>query len=98
MDIGLHQLANRRVHQPMALERREAPEGFGDNTHPEMAQAPCGAGVAHMVTAVVLDDELLRAEAPPQNLPEALCPRRAVQGSTARKGSTSMRSNTPALT
>jgi hypothetical protein len=98
MDIGLHQLADRRIHEPVTRERREAPEGLGDYTHPEMAQAPCGAGVARMVAAVILDDELLGRETLPQNLPEPGRPRLAVQGSTARKGSTSMRSNTPALT
>jgi hypothetical protein len=98
MNVGLHQIANRRIHQPVALDRRKAPEGLGDNPHPEMAEAPGGARVAHMMAAVIFDNELLRAETLPQNLPEALCPRLAVQGSTARYGSTSIRSKTPALT
>ena len=82
----------------MALERCQAPKRLGDNAHPEMAQAPSGAGMPHVFAALILDDELLGGETARQNFPEARCPLGAVQGSTGRKGSTSTRSNTPALT
>jgi hypothetical protein len=63
-----------------------------------MAQAPGGASMPHVMTAFILDDERLWGETAGQNVPEARGPLGAVQGSTGRKGSTSTRSNTPALT
>ena len=98
MDIGFHQVPDCRVHEPVALKRRQAPKRLGDNAHPEMAQAPRGAGVAQVLAAFILDAELLGRETARQDFPEPRCPLGAVQGSTGRKGSTSMRSNTPALT
>jgi hypothetical protein len=98
MNIGFHQVPDRRVDEPVAGQRRQAPKRLRDYAHPEMAQAQGGAGMPHMVAAFVLDDELLWRETPRQNFPEEGRPLGAVQGSTCRKGSTSTRSNTPAVT
>jgi hypothetical protein len=98
MDIGFHQVPDRPVHEPVALKRRQAPKRLGDNAHPEMAQAPGGAGMPQVMAAFILDDELLGGKTARQDYLKARCPLSAVQGSTGRNGSTSTRSNTPALT
>jgi hypothetical protein len=63
-----------------------------------MAQAPRSPGMAGVLMTLVLDEELLRREALRQDLAQARRPFRAIQGNTGRKGSTSTRSNTPAVT
>src|SRR5580704_16899862 len=37
MNIGFHQVPHRRIDEPVAGERRQAPKRFSDNAHPEMA-------------------------------------------------------------
>ena len=98
MNIGSHQIPDCRVDEAVAGEGRHVPERLGNDSHPEMAQPPGGSGVPRMIVTFVLDDELARRKARRQYFTQALGPGRAVQGSTCRNGSTSTRSNTPAVT
>jgi hypothetical protein len=98
MNIGSHQVPDRRIDESVAGERRDIPERIGNDSHPEMAQACGRSGMPRMMATVILDDQLARRKARGQYVTQALGPGRAVQGSTCRKGSTSTRSNTPALT
>jgi hypothetical protein len=98
MNIGSHQVPDRHIDQAVAGEGRHIPERLGNDSHPKMAQAPGCSGVPRMVVTFILDDEFARRKARRQELTQAIGPGRAVQGSTCRKGSTSTRSKTPAVT
>jgi hypothetical protein len=98
MNIGSHQVPDRRIDETVAGEGRHIPERLGNDSHPEMAQAAGRSGMPRMMVTIILDDQFARRKARGQYFPQPQGPGRAVQGSTCRKGSTSTRSNTPALT
>src|SRR5450755_211425 len=98
MHLAIHQLCDGRIDLPVAGHRRHAPECLSDDMHAKMTKAARSTRMAGVQVALVLDDELLRREALRQDLAQARGPLAAVHGSTARKGSTSTRSNTPAAT
>jgi hypothetical protein len=57
VNIGLHEVVDRRVYQAVAGHGGHATEGLGDNGHPEMA-VTCGcSGMADVLMTFVLDDE-----------------------------------------
>ncbi len=98
VDVALHEVPDGRIDQPVALQGRNTPERLGHDMYAKMAQAPGRAGMTGMQVALVLDDEFLRRKALRQDIAQARRPLRAIQGSTGRKGSTSTRPNTPAVT
>jgi hypothetical protein len=84
MDIGLHQLPDRRIDQPVPLERGAAPKRLGGNADTKMAEPARRTGVPDVVVALILDEELERRKTLPQDLLQARCALGAVQGSTGR--------------
>ena len=57
MDVGLHQVVDGRIDQPVPGHRGYAAEGLGDDGDPEMAVAARRPRMAGMQMALVLDDQ-----------------------------------------
>lgn len=88
MDVGLHHLAQGRVHRTVPSQRRHAREGLADDADAEMPAAVTGACMAGMLMAIVHDLQLRGLESGFQRTADALCPG---HGKTLRKGRTSTR-------
>jgi len=90
MDIGLHQLAQRGIHDPVPGQRRLAGESLADHPHPEMTAPVARAGVACVVMAFILKFQRTRLQRRLQCGADADQARFA-HGSTFRNGRTSTR-------
>lgn len=87
MDIGLHQIAERRIHDTMTGERRLPLERGADHLDAKMTATIARTGVTNVAMAFVLDDQLGGRECREQacaDLSDAIA-----QGSTLRNGRTS---------
>lgn len=87
MDVGLHQIAQRRIHGAMPRERRLPLERGADDLNAKMPAAIARTGVTDVAVAFVLDDQLGGRECHKQ--PRADLPDAIAQGSTLRNGRTS---------
>ena len=72
MNIGAHQIIDRRVHQPVALQWRDSAKGLRHDLHPEMSPAVSSAHMPLVPMALILDMQLNRAETGLQTLSDAL--------------------------
>lgn len=72
MNVGLHQITDRRVHQAVSRDRRYAAESLGDDANSKMAVSLLGAGVSGMQVAFILYDQLRGREVAFQALAQAL--------------------------
>jgi hypothetical protein len=59
MDIGLHQIAKRPIHELVALQGGEAGEILGDDANAEVSPAVARAGVPGVQMAVVSELDLI---------------------------------------
>lgn len=57
VDVGLEQIIDGGVDQPVARHQGNAPEGFGYDRYPEMTMSVRGSGVAGMQVTLVHDEE-----------------------------------------
>ena len=62
MDLGAHQIANRRIHQAVSGEGRQTDESARADEHVEMPTTAGGPCMTRVQRAVVADVELLRLE------------------------------------
>ena len=62
MDVGLQQIVQGRVDQPVAGQRCHTAEGLRDDVHPEMAAAVLRTRMAGVTVALILDVEFQRRE------------------------------------
>ena len=60
MNVTSHELPDRGIDEPMPGHGREPPECLGDDLHTKMAEAAGRPGMAGMLGALVLDEQLLR--------------------------------------
>mgnify|MGYP006347904085 CR=1 FL=1 len=98
MDIGLHQIVQRRVDRPVPGDRGHSGEGGADHSYAIVAAAIPGAFVTDVVLTVVDHVQLGRRERslqPPADRFHPLfarqLPRDRIHGNTARNGRTSTR-------
>jgi len=90
MDIGLHQLAQRGIHDPVPGQRQLAGEGLADHPHPEVTAPIARAGVARMAVAFILKFQRTGLQPRLQRGADA-DQARLTHGSTFRNGRTSTR-------
>jgi hypothetical protein len=55
MNIGLHQVTDRRIHLPMPCNGSKPTKGLGHDPHAEMALAARGSRVSGMHVTLILD-------------------------------------------
>jgi hypothetical protein len=70
VDIGFHEPAEGRIHQPVTFEWGLARKGFGDHSYPKMAAPVARTGVAGVQVAFVLNLNELRFKGVEEPFPD----------------------------